>query len=475
MAENSKIEWTDATWTPIRAMAPHHEKGSMIGWHCEKVDAGCDNCYAQSINLRLGTQYPFKPGHLKHRNKFGEPRGDVSMFLDEKMLTAPLRWRKTRMIFVCSMTDLFADFVPDEWVDKVFAVMALCPQHTFQCLTKRPDRAGAYLSDAGVAFRVAKAMDTITAKAVNGAEVIVPVDGFPGYFASNLGVIYSDQRGRRRALRPDIGEAGHRRVQLSRDGVKTRFLLHRLLLETFVGPPPSETSEGRHLDGDPSHNTVANLAWGEPGTNWDDSKRHGSHRRYSKLTPEQAADIRSRHAKGESGEALAREFGISATQIRNIARGDQWSVKAPIEWPLASVWLGTSCSDQASADARIPDLLAAPAAVRFLSAEPLLGPMDLVNLHPNPMMTIDALGGRALSRDGDYDDGLARLDWVIVGGESGPNARVWSGFFDAARSLRDQCQSAGVPFFMKQTQGPTKRAMPPIPDDLMIREYPDAR
>lgn len=64
------------------------------------------------------------------------------------------------------------------------------------------------------------------------------------------------------------------------------------------------------------------------------------------------------------------------------------------------------------------------------------------------------------------------IDWVICGGESGPGARVWDGFEDAARSLRDQCRAAGVAFFMKQMAGPRKATMPPIPDDLMVREFP---
>lgn len=127
MSANSKIEWTDSTWNPIRA---RDRKTGKIGWHCEHATTGCEFCYAEVFNKRLGTGLPFKPGHRK----------DIEIFLDEKMLFAPLRWKRPRKIFVCSMTDLFASFVPDEWIDKVFAVMALCPQHTFQCLTKRAKR-----------------------------------------------------------------------------------------------------------------------------------------------------------------------------------------------------------------------------------------------------------------------------------------------------------------------------------------------
>jgi protein gp37 len=149
MADRSKIEWTDASWTPIRARRKSASAqvgdrgwrsalpGGKLGWHCEHVTAGCENCYAERMNKRLGTGLPFKPGHRK----------DVDIFLDDEMLTAPLRWRKPRMIFVCSMSDLFADFVKDEWIDRVFAVMALAPQHTFQVLTKRAERMREYVSD----------------------------------------------------------------------------------------------------------------------------------------------------------------------------------------------------------------------------------------------------------------------------------------------------------------------------------------
>jgi protein gp37 len=136
MADNSAIEWTDATWNPIRA---RNLKTGKKGWHCEHASTGCEHCYSEGFNKRLGTGLPFKPGH----------RADIEIFLDENVLTQPLRWKKPRMIFVCSMTDLFADFVPDEWIDKMFAVMALCPQHTFQLLTKRAKRMRDYMTRGG--------------------------------------------------------------------------------------------------------------------------------------------------------------------------------------------------------------------------------------------------------------------------------------------------------------------------------------
>ncbi|ETX26430.1 hypothetical protein RISW2_04375 [Roseivivax isoporae LMG 25204] len=102
-------------------------------------------------------------------------------------------------------------------------------------------------------------------------------------------------------------------------------------------------------------------------------------------------------------------------------------------WPLSNVWLGVSAEDQRRADERVPHLLATPAVVRFVSAEPLLGPVGLT---------------RWSGLEGDGDTMGFGLDWVIVGGESGPGARPMHP--DWARSLRDQCTAAGVPFFFKQ-------------------------
>lgn len=259
MGDKTKIEWTDSSWSPIRA---RNKATSKIGWHCEHVTPGCEHCYAEGMNKRLGTGLPFKPGHRK----------DVELFLDEKMLLAPLRWKKPRMIFVCSMTDLFAEFVTDEMIDRVFAVMALCPQHTFQVLTKRSARMRAY----------------VTAR---------------------------------------------------------------------------------------------------PQAIWD------------------------RHALAVEPKASER-------------------LKA-LDWPLPNVWLGVSAEDQENADSRIPDLLATPAAVRFVSAEPLLGPILFSKVPGFNRVNLSLWNW-----------------WVIVGGESGRGARPMHPAW--ARLIRDQCGIANVPFFFKQ-------------------------
>ncbi|MEA3033517.1 MAG: hypothetical protein QOH86_1533 [Sphingomonadales bacterium] len=141
MSDNSAIEWTDASWNPVRARRTLADGTLLTGWHCEHVSEGCRNCYAEGFNRRLGTKLDYKPGHLRSAAR---PGGEVEIFLDETMLLLPLRWKRPRRIFVGSMTDIFAAFVADEWLDRMFAVMALCPQHVFQLLTKRPERMRRY-------------------------------------------------------------------------------------------------------------------------------------------------------------------------------------------------------------------------------------------------------------------------------------------------------------------------------------------
>lgn len=129
---------------------------------------------------------------------------------------------------------------------------------------------------------------------------------------------------------------------------------------------------------------------------------------------------------------------------------------------IKNIWLGVTVCNQAEADAKIPLLLQTPAAVRFVSVEPCLGPVDLGKWLFPPERTGVSYGGL-------FEEvaGPPLLDWVICGGETGPGARPMHP--DWVRGLRDQCQGAGVPFFFKQMSG-----RQPIPDDLLIREFPYA-
>lgn len=145
-----------------------------------------------------------------------------------------------------------------------------------------------------------------------------------------------------------------------------------------------------------------------------------------------------------------------------------------VAWPRHNIWLGTTVENQQEADRRIPHLLNTPAAKRFLSCEPLLGPVDLTRVKKRGAEKFPDGNAATLNALWCWHDHgrpvHPEIDWVICGGESGPGARPMEP--DWGRALRDQCQAAGVPFFMKQMGGTVKSRMPPIPDDLMIREFP---
>src|SRR5580698_3679034 len=114
MSDQSKIEWTDATWNPVRG--------------CTKISPGCKHCYAETFAER----FRGVPGHPFEQG--------FDLRLVPTALDLPRRWRRGRLVFVNSMSDLFQDDVPVDFVQKVFEVMRDCPQHQFQVLTKRAER-----------------------------------------------------------------------------------------------------------------------------------------------------------------------------------------------------------------------------------------------------------------------------------------------------------------------------------------------
>lgn len=296
MSDNSAIEWTDATWSPT------------LG--CTKVSPGCDNCYAIKTVHRLS----FNPNPKIHEAAEGLTAyrpghgvvwtGAVRTLPDR--LDLPLTWRKPRMIFVDSQSDLFHDHVPDEFIARVFAVMGATPRHTYQVLTKR--------------------------------------------------------HGRMRSL-------------LSSD-------------------------EFRRL-------------------------------------------VKDKHSEMQLGGVVPyRPLVINV-------------------WPLPNVWLGVSVEDQKRADIRVPALLDTPAAVRWLSCEPLLGPVDVSFWFEDDdaectctRYVVDYSDPERFhpSNIDREDNPTCRmhhpLNWVVAGGESGPGARPMHP--DWARSLRDQCTAAKVPYHFKQ-------------------------
>ena len=283
------IEWTGVTWNPTTG--------------CDRISPGCDHCYALTMAKRLKGM-----GQAKYQRD-GDPKTSGPGFgltVHPDALSLPLRWRKPRKVFVNSMSDLFHADVPAEFIARVFAVMAACPQHTFQVLTKRHARMKSLLND----------------------------DGF-------LGAI------------------------------------------------------GRY--------------W-----MYDDS------------VPDEAT----------------------------------WP-----GWPLPNVWLGVSVEDQKWFDIRWAALAETPATVRFISAEPLLGWIDMAFDHEcgdPPHWTCPPVP-----------------DWVIIGGESGPGARPMK--LTWAREIVKQCGWSGITPFVKQLgavlgrefdAGPHGADWDHWPEDLRVREFP---
>jgi protein gp37 len=280
VATNTAIQWTDASWNPV------------VG--CKRVSAGCDHCYA--FQLHDQRHIAWKRGRFPGAPKqYHVPFSQVQL-LPER-LSDPLHWRKPRRVFVNSMSDLFHEDVPDEFILDVWATMRIAKQHTFQILTKRPER--------------------------------------------------------------------------MRDWVR------------------------------------------------------------------------------------------------------KWASTPTYD----NIWLGVSVENQAAADERIPLLLETPAAVRFLSCEPLLGPLDL-----NPWLTFQGEYDKAEWHLAHYGASQP-LRWVIIGGESGPHARLMHP--EWACSLVAQCRAAGVAPFVKQLgsqlayrfslkdrHGGNMEEWPPDYPELCVREYP---
>ena len=324
----TKIAWANDTWNPLRA---RHKVTGEEGWACVKVSPGCANCYAKVLNktrrFGRGTGLDYTVPDLAR----------VDTYIDDWTLAQPMRWKRPRRIFVCSMTDLFGEWVTDEQLDRIFAVMALTPHHTYQVLSKRPQRMREYL----------------------------------------------------RYLQGQV----------------------TLYIDRMTGEHPE------------LYDPLMQLA--DEGSCWP---------------------------------------------------------------PLPNVWLGVSVEDQAAADERIPLLLDTPAAVRFISAEPLLGPVDLRSYlgsvcsacgekadavkWANIMSSYHdshVVGGAPPEPCCPMEHGDSGLSWVIVGGESGPGWRPMEHKWVA--SIRDQCAAAGVAYFGKQGAG--ARSGIALPSPLNEQAWPE--
>ena len=295
----TKIQWTEKTWNPITG--------------CSKVSAGCKNCYAEGVAKRF----------------WGERKFTDVQFHPER-LKQPMHWRKPRMVFVNSMSDLFHEDVDNWEIEKMFAVMALAPRHTYQILTKRPARMLEWMTN----------------------------------------------------------EAAHENTEYAAS----------LYAADWGGGKQAELYGG---------------TWGS----------------------------------GQYGDEGRCEIPPGFEDMN-------------IPWPLPNVWLGVSAEDQETLDERVPLLLQTPAAVRWVSLEPLLGPVDLTGIRDDEIgAKWDVLGAECTHEDAHVEpdtnavicrqcDESSFLDWVVVGGESGPKARRCNTGW--VRRVVNDCKAAGVPCFVKQ-------------------------
>jgi protein gp37 len=451
MGQNTEISWTDSTWTPIRARvkedAAHvaQSKGysslvhiaqkmaGHIGPHCEHMSPACEFCYSDTNNSRClpsnGTGLPFDR----------RSRDLVDIFLDEKILLQPLKWRQPKRIFVCSQTDLFGEFVPDEMIDRVFAVMSLCPRHTFQCLSKRPERMSRYLNDKGRRSVIAGEVRRIADRWgwQNLAHHEAPRSrSQDGRRLSFRGESKSVREGEGRV--PDSGwipacNDYDWREEDHGSGAQARVDLLSRNDSDWLDSKSQEWREGRQPNRESrvgNHERTTNSC--SAGIECKPKQTQGVAASEDPLNGRRCCADSRNEAGWINGERNCSAFQDEKKgHLRHLHTPNMEA--CGLMWPLPNLWCGTTCENQEWADKRIPYLLQTPAVVHFVSYEPALGPLSLNN---------------SLGRG---------LDWVIVGGESGVNARPsHPGWF---QSVRDQCRFAGVPFFMKQwgTWGPASQ------------------
>ncbi len=302
MADGSKIDWTDASWNFARG--------------CTRVSPGCEHCYAEAMAHR----FPWGKGLTVLRQARPGWSGEVQLVPHK--LTEPLRWRKPRRIFPCSGSDLFHPKIPFEYIAAAYAVMVTARQHTYQVLTKRPER----------------------------------------------------------------------------------------MLEFYQWVDAQATQHGDHLD---------------------------------TLEDARYAFLRSCFVEKSDPEVELRTH-------------------EPPSWD--HIWAGTSAEDQKRLDERMVFLRQIPAKVRWLSVEPMLGPVDLTEyIHPSHMTRCLVHHNRTehpcgsgpdpLSADCDvcgieWHDDRPDVQWIVVGGESGRGARPCA--YEWIERVAQQCCEAKVPVFVKQ-------------------------
>lgn len=436
---NSKISWCDASWGPVTG--------------CSRVSAGCASCYAERLSLQMHKRWVAMgktPEQIRHAGFTSKPwtaqNAAENVICHWDRLEIPLKWKQPKKIFITSMSDLYHDLVPDAFIDKVMAIVALCPYHTFQNLTKRPERMLDYFSKADKPFHIQQSMDAISVdrRMSKIREEWRPINGYNRYLVSNFGRIVSQKpSGNHELIALNQGN-GYLAVALCENGVVHSHLIHRLVLESFIGPP-DDGQEACHANGDKTDNRIANLRWGNRTENMADSARHGKAGVWMKaratLTSEQVSEIRIRRESGESLDDIRSDYGATRQQISAICLGRIF--KPPqIDWPLRNYWAGVSVENKREKH-RIDELRPIPAAIRFISFEPLLedlGELDLTGIH-----------------------------WAQIGGESGPGFRPMQ--MDWVMNIYRQCRAQGVSVWAKQIAG-YRSEMPLLIEGKVVQEFP---
>lgn len=185
MSAKTGVEWTDATWNPIRG--------------CTRVSEGCRNCYAERVAARFSTKWKDVPSGVESEGFYHGPFSNVitggrwngQIEFVESLLQEPISWRRPRRIFVNSMSDLFHESVSDDQIDWIFAVMSLAPRHTYQVLTKRPERMLAYIKADRRGFIEGRAKRIGRSRSVNMDGLFLKVWPFPHLW---MGVSVENQR-----------------------------------------------------------------------------------------------------------------------------------------------------------------------------------------------------------------------------------------------------------------------------------------
>lgn len=167
MSTQTSIEWTNVTWNPTTG--------------CNRVSPGCDHCYALTMAKRLKAM-----GNPRYQND-GDPRTSGPGFgitVHDDVLSHPLRWRKPSFVFVNSMSDLFHARVPFDFVERVWQVMEQTPQHTYQILTKRPDRMARFVARLPVLRNVWLGTSIEDQERIERAEHLMSIDGYTHFISA---------------------------------------------------------------------------------------------------------------------------------------------------------------------------------------------------------------------------------------------------------------------------------------------------